>query len=806
MHSFIQDLSFSFRSLRRSPGFTSIAVLTLTLGIAGNTVLFAVINSTMLRPLPYPKPDRLMILRWQDQGDVSAPAFFLVKNQAHSFSSLAALYPVEVGANISGKGSPQYVKSLSVSKEFFSTLGVLPEIGRSFSDEEDQPNAPGTAVLSFGLWTEMFNRDPSALGHELSVNGTSFKIIGIMPRGFRSYPEADIWLPLRLSAGSADPGNNYRMIGRLAPGTSRQQAQFELDRLSRQYQLTYAPSAEKETLVARELQSFLVDKERGGMAIFFAAVAFLFLIACTNVAVLILVRAAANTQTIALRIALGSSKGRLLLSLSTESLLLSLASGLLGLILAKESLPLLLWLWPADVALSAKLSIDGHVALFTLAVAVFSPLFFGLAPALKLSRVNLAQVLAHASRTASASAEQVRAVRLLVMGQMALTVMLLAGTMLLVKSLLNLYSVPLGFSDPKHLQVAQVSLTGTRYNTTAAANHLLEQIDQQLGVSPGVDAVAAVEGLPLENGLNLPLHPLEMPQSVDHADEYRPVTPDYFRTLSVPLRSGRFFLAADTSGSAPVAIVNETLARRWWPDGSAIGRYLRVDEELGPQPADVPRKIVGVVADIHEKGPGMPAPPTMFVPMSQTPDNITAFFNKVFLTSIVVHSAHKVDSDQVRKAIQSVDPDLPLASFQPFAQFVDRSLSNLRFITLITTVFSAFALVLTAVGIHGLLSYQARLRTREIAVRMAVGASRGHIIRMVAQQGAKLILSALLVGLAGSFLIKRLLVHVLYGIGNNSSVVIVGTGLLLGLVATLLSLATAVRSASIELMAVLRNE
>jgi putative ABC transport system permease protein len=805
VYPFIKDVSFSLRSLRRSPGFTLIAVLTLTLGVLVATVLFTVINATILRTLPYPKPDRLMVLRWQDRGDVSADAFFMVKNQTHVFSSLAALYPVDVGANISGNGQPQYVKALSVSKEFFPALGVLPEIGRSFSNEEDQPNAPGTVIISFGLWTERFDRDPSALGQGLAVNSENFKIIGIMPREFQSSPEADIWLPLRLSAGAADPGNNYRVIGRLAPAISRQQAQFELNQLSHQYQSIHVSSAGKGTLVLRDLQSFMADRAREGLAILSAAVAFLFLIACTNVAVLVLVRAAANTQTIALRVALGSSRRRLLFSLSTESLLLSSASGVFGLILAKESLPLILLLWPADLPLNGKLSIDGRIALFTLAVAIISLLFSGFVPALTLSRVNLAQVLARASRIASASAEQIGIVRLLILGQMALTAVLLAGTILLVKSLLNLYSVPLGFA-PEHLEVAQVSLTGKRYNTTASTNRLLNKIVRQLEVTPGVDAVAAVEGLPLENGLNLPLHPVEMPQAVDHADEYRPVTPDYFQTFRIPLRSGRLFLATDAGGSAPVAIVNETLARRWWPDGSAIGHYLRVDEELGPQPADVPRQIVGVVADIHEKGPDIPPPPSMFVPLSQTPDNITAFFNKVFMTSIIIRSGRRIDSDQIRNVIQSVDPDLPLASSHPLIDRVSRSLANRRFITLLTSVFSAFALLLTVVGIHGLLSYQARLRTREIAVRMAVGASRIHIIRMVAQQGVNLLLFALLVGLAGSFLIKRLLTHLLYDVGNNSTVGIVGTGLLLGLIATLLSLITAVRSASIEPMAVLRNE
>jgi ABC-type antimicrobial peptide transport system permease subunit len=324
---------------------------------------------------------------------------------------------------------------------------------------------------------------------------------------------------------------------------------------------------------------------------------------------------------------------------------------------------------------------------------------------------------------------------------------------------------------------------------------------------PGVDTAAAVNGLPLDKGLNLALHPVEVPSVLDHDDEYRAVTGDFFKTFQTPLRSGRFFTATDFTGSEPVAIINETMARRWWPNTSAIGHYIQVHKELGPQFADVPRQIVGVVADIHEKGPDLPSPTTVFIPMSQTPDQITAFSNKTFLTSIVVRTSGDIDlSNQIRGAVQSGDPGLPLASFRPFSQVIDSSLANRRFIALLTTAFSAFALLLAVLGIHGLLNYQTRLRTREIAIRMAVGASRTHTLRMIIQQGAKLIFFAILAGLAGSFIIKSLLGGLIYNAQSSSVILILATGLLVGLVAMLISLLAALRAASIEPMAVLRNE
>jgi predicted permease len=799
-------LVFSIRSLRRSPQFTIVAVLTLTLGIAGSTLVFGLINASLLRALPYPDSQRLIIVRWRDQSDISAAAFFLIKNQARSLSYAAALDPVNAGVNISATGKPQYVKALPVSKEFFRTLGVLPQIGTLFSAEEDQPHAAPTAIISYGLWTQEFDRDSSALGQNIRINGESHKIIGVMRQGFRSYPEADIWLPLQLDTKHLGTGNNCRVIARLANGASRQQVQYELDTLAREYHATYPWSVSQGTLVAQQLKSFLVEHERSGLALLFAAVVFVLLIACSNVAILILVRTASRTEAIAIRAALGSPRRRLVLSIFIEYFLLSLSGGLLGLILAKETLPLLYSRLPNDLALGSRPTIDWRVVLFTFGISVVSALLFGLAIGVKLSRVNLARALGHTSRTATASADQLRTVRQLVFWQIALTVMLLAGTMLLAESLSNLYSVPLGF-DPDHVVVAQLSLAGQKYNNTASTSRLMDEIVKNLEAAPGVDAVAAVNGLPLENGLNLPVHPVEAPESLDHADEYRPVTAGYFRTLHVPLVSGRLFAASDRAGSAPVTIVNETMARRFWPNSSAIGHYVRVDEKLGPQPPDVPREIIGVVRDEHERGPGTPPSPTMFVPLSQTPDNITAFFNKIFLASILVRTSQNFDvSRQILGAVQSIDPELPLASSRPFTQLLDQSLATSRFIVFLTTTFSAIALLLTAVGVHGLLNYQVRLRTRALAVHMATGATRSNIVHMVVRHSMGQVVVALLAGLAGSFLVKALLARFLYNVHFGSVFVILATGLLLGLVVTIISLLTAARAASIEPTAVLRNE
>lgn len=806
MHPYIQDLFFSLRSLRRSPGFTAVVVLTLGLGIAANTVIFSVVNATMLRPLPYPDADRLILVGWQNLPDLSLSAFFMVQKQSHSLSQTAAVYDSVLGVNISAPHQPLYVRSLQVSKEFFPTLGVLPELGRAFNAEDDQPNAPHVVILSDGIWTQNFSRDRSALGQKLQINGEGYKIIGIMPREFRSYPEADIWVPLQPGHSSTELGNDYRIIGRLAEGSSRQQALIELDRVAQEYHRIYPWSTALGTIVAQPLQSFLAHGERQRLTVVFAAIAFVFLIACTNVAILVLVRGAASAHTIAVRASLGPPRARLVFSLLSESVMLAFMAGVVGLILAKESLPLVTFLWPTTLPLASNLSIDWRVALFTVAVSIFSCTFFGLGSAWKLSQVNIAQLLARTSRTASMGVGQVRMVRLLVCCQMALTVMLLAGTLLLLKSLLNLYSVNLGF-DPAHLAVGQVSLAGERYRTTVSTDRLLRQVVRQLETLPGVDSVGVVDGLPLEQGLTAPIHPPEWHGPLDPWDQYRPVTTGYFKALRIPLRSGRLFQQEDNAGAPPVAILNEAMARHWWANTSPIGQFIQISKEAGPEISDVPRQIIGVVGDIHEREPGAAARPTIFVPISQTPDSITRYLNQRLLTSIVVRGANGIDlSTQFQKAIHSVDSDLPLASYRPFTHVMNRSLANQRFLALLTSALGIFAFLLTIVGLQGLFSYQARLRTREIAVRVAVGASRTDIVRMVVQQGTKLIFFALLAGIAGSIVIQRLLGSLLYNASRTSLIVIFATGLLLGVVAGLMSLLTASRAAAIEPMAVLRNE
>jgi putative ABC transport system permease protein len=813
MQTFLHDLRYAVRLLRKTRGFTLVAVIILAMGIASNTLVFSVVNAVLLHPLPYPDANRLVILHWQDQagtsgGDITAPAFFMLKARAYSFESMAALLPFDAGVNLAGVGSPQYVKALRVSADFFPTLGVMPVIGRNFDAEEDQPHGPRVAILSYGLWKRDFDQGRTTLGHELRINGEAYIVIGVMPAAFRSYPEADVWLPLQLSLATADTGNNYRVIARLKNGLAEEQARRELESWSTEYvkSLPAPANAHKAALAIQKLQDSQTGTVRYSLTILFGAVVFVLLITCANLAALLLVRSLGRNHEIAIRAALGSSWARLLRIFLMESTLLALLGGTLGIVLAKETLPLILALAPADLPLSVPISINGRVALFTFAISVLTSFLFGLAPALRISQLGLNEMLKQASRGVSISAAQARAGRILVSVQTSLTLVLLTGATLLLQNFLSLQRVDPGF-DPQHVLVAQVSFPAKLYFTTASTARALDQILDRLKKTHGVEASAAVYGLPLEKGLNLPIYPTDAPSKIDYGGEYRIVSTEYFQVLHIPLQAGRSFSDADDALSNPVAIVNQTLANRWWPKSSALGGHINVGQELGPQFADKPREVIGIVADIHEVGLDQPALPTVFIPIKQSPDKITASVNRFFLASIVVRTRSNVGvADEIRRAVASADPDLPLASLRPLADVVGLSLSRHRFYASLTSAFGVFALLLTAIGVYGLLSYQTRMRIREIGVRMAVGAKRSEVVLLVLRQGINLIAVGVSTGIVGAFFLRRLLQSMLYNLHDTNLNALASAALLLSAVATLASLLTALRAASIEPMVVLRNE
>jgi putative ABC transport system permease protein len=808
---YFQEIVQAFRSLRRTKGFTFVALIVLTTGIAANIIVFSILNAALLHALPYPKAERLMTLNWHASGnlisrDISAPAFFALKNQAHSFESLAALSNLDSGVNLSTGDKPQHVKAFRISIDFFRTLGVSPTTGRSFNADEEQPGGVRAVVLSDALWQSKFAGDRAILGRKVRINGDVYTIVGVMPAYFRFYPEADLWLPLQISPATADPGNEYRVIARLRDGIAQQDGQRELDSTPA-YRLMYPleDSSGAVRLVLEGLQPSLAADIRQGLTLLFGAVLFVLLIMCTNLAVLLAVRAAGRTRQVAIRLAMGANRAGLLRMFLIEGLLISLAGGILGMVLAKEVIPFVLMFAPADLPLTNAVRIDGNVILFTAVISILIGVVFGIFPALKMSRSNLNELLRQNTGNASSSLQHARLGKVLVSVQAALTMVLLTGAGLFLRSFTELNGVPPGF-DTQHLWVAQLSLASDRYKTTAATAQFVNRVCEQIRNQPGIEEAAAITGLPLERGLNLILHPGDAPQKKVYA-EYRMVSPEYMRTMHIQVIGGRELSSSDSAQAAPVAIINQTLARQWWPADSPLDRYAVVNSTMNGMFADPARRVVGVAADVHESSLSSAPPPTIFVPVGQVPDSIATFANRTFLTSIVVRTSNSASPlESIRKALDATDPDLPVASVRPLSDVVSLSLARYRFYTSLISGFGVFALLLTAVGLYGLLSHQVVLRMREIGIRMALGAARSEVVFMIVKQGVKLVLLGAFIGLLVAPLETSALARMLYNVRHATSLVFVSAIVVLTGVAALTGLLSAAHAASIEPAVTLTSE
>lgn len=809
MSVFFLELRHVIRSLYKSKGFTLVVVGMLALAIASNTIVFSVINAALLRPLPFPGPDRLVTVHWfqstgMGQGDVSAAVYFLLERETNSFADITAVYPTELGVNLSGAGQLEYVKALRVYKDYTRVLRVVPVMGRDFQPEETGPHGRRSVLLSYRIWQNNFKSDPAVLGRTVGINGENYTVVGIMPPGFRSYPEADIWLSLQLSRETAVPGNNYRIIGRVRDDVSIEQAQEEVHRLS-QREPELSRQQPGGVLVLEGLHDAITAHVRSGLLLMLLALVLVLMIVCANVMGLLLVRASARTREIAVRAALGSSWIHFMRVFFLESVLLTLMGGVLGMILAKELLPVVLPIAPANLS-SMHIGIDKYVVLFTISVCAVVAFVLGLPPGLKFSSAGLNEMLQQASRGASISMGQTRTGRILVILQSGLTFVLLAGTTLLVGNFVRLLRVQPGF-DPQNVSVVQVTLAGRKYRTTSSQQDMLGRFVEKIRAIPGVDAVASASALPLEKGLNLPAYPDSTPRKIEYAVEYRIISPDYFKAMGIPVLSGRQFSASDTAGTAPVAVLNEALAHQWFPKTGAIHQSVHTSDLFGSAFSDVPREIVGIVADVRESGMDRPASPAMYVPLPQAADSITEFNSQIFLTSIVIHTTRNVDlSSHVRDALQSVDPDLPIASLQRMPDIVVNSLARQRFYTLLISSFGALALFLTSMGLYGLLSYQLGLRVREIAIRMACGARRREVFLRIIRQGTSRVMIGAALGAFGALLLKLVLQPVVYNLILVNIWVIVSSTLLLGLTAIFASMLTAIRAAAIDPMTALRTD
>jgi putative ABC transport system permease protein len=807
MESFIQDLRFGVRMLMKSPGFTLIAVLTLALGIGANTALFSVINGVLLRPLAYHDPDRLVWLghkaaKPNQASAISPPTFVDYRNQCQSFENLTALM-YGTGFNLTGDGEPERLQGRRVSANFFDTLGVAPALGRGFLAEEDAPERNRVVVLSHGLWQRRFGADQDIVGKALRLDGQSFTVVGIMPAAFR-WQTDELWTPLALGPEIFTPrgrGSEFlQAIARLKPQVTLQQAQAEVSgvaaQIVRQNPKAY-PTGSDFIAQVKSLHEDVVSDVRLTLLVLFGAVCFVLLIACSNVANLLLARASARRKEIAVRASLGASRFRLIRQMLTESLSLALLSGLGGLLLARLGIDLLLALNPANLPRLQEIAVDARALGFLLGLALLALLLCGLAPALQASKTDLQETLKEGDRGASAGRQRTRS--LIVVAEVAMSLVLLAGAGLMIRSFLRLTHVDPGFA-PDHVLTAHVGLPASKYPEPPQRRAFFQQTLERIRALPGVISAGAVDVLPLGGGVRSATFAIEGratgPNEAPPHSDIRTIAPGYFQTMKIPLLKGRDFTEQDNADGRNVAMIDETLARLYWPGEDPIGKRLNLrfaDNLTGW------REIVGVVESVKHKGLDAEYKGQIFYPLAQGGTSGMYLVARTTADPLSLVSA-------VRGAIRTVDPERPVYRVRTMEQIVADAVAQPRLTMLLLGAFAVLALVLAAVGIYGVLSYAVTQRTHEIGIRMALGARQRDVLKLVVKHGMLLTLLGALLGLIASFALTRFMQTLLFGISPNDPLTFIAVAFLLAGVALIACYIPARRATKVDPLTSLRHE
>jgi putative ABC transport system permease protein len=772
MTGWMQDVRYSVRQLRKAPGFAVTAVVTLALGIGATTAMYSVVQGVLLAPLPYPAQDRLVGVGFtfpqeKPNAEEAGTSADFLKEHSRSFVSVGIAEDGTWGVNLAaGDGRAFQIAALKIGRGYFPTLGVQPMLGRNFSAEEDLPNGPKAVLLSYLLWMREFDGDAGVVNRVVRINEESYTVVGVMPASLRVASESaqgtasvtDVWQPLQLSL--KDPGyegDNYQLIARLRDGVSVAQAQQELSSLDHPFYKQF-PDYLKWTGQGKALHEFrvwplqrvVVSGVRTSLLTMLAAVLAVLLVACLNLSVLMTARAWRRAREMAVRSALGASRGNLLRLMMCESLVLALVGGALGLWLSRLAVPVLLA--TAPIAIPPLQRSEWLPAGFALLMACVTTLIFGLLPGWGVLRRGVVSTMQGGGQV-GVSAHQARVADRLMVGQVAVAMVLLSAASLLLGSFLKLRSVASGV-EAKRLTVAQVTLKGEAYAGTLHTTRFIDKVLGELGRYPGVARMAAVNGLPLDNGLNTGGRPADRPGQQETV-EFRAVTPGYFRTLGISILSGRDVTTDDSAGAVPVVLVSETAARHWWPGRSPIGEEVLVGEKT-------PWRVVGVVADTHSHSLAESPRVMIYAPFTQLTDSMTKILNGWFPTTFVVRLSGDVDiAATVQRAVASADPEIPVAKIATMQTVIDSSVAAPRFFSYLAGGFAGFALLLTMIGLFGLMSYQVTQRTREIGVRLAVGADRRQILLLILRRGLLLTGLGVVLGSLASLAVPRLVGSVL---------------------------------------------
>jgi putative ABC transport system permease protein len=812
MNNLLQDIRYGLRMLWKSPGLSIIATIALALGIGANTAIFSVVNAVLLKPLPYPNSDTLMAVFESDQkrgmrGSYSYPNFFDLRDQNHVFEHVAAYHDNDF--IMTGSTDPVRISGGVVTADLFSVLGVRPLLGRTFLPDEDKPTETGrVVVLSESTFAKRFNSNPKILNQQITLDGKKYTIVGVMPHGFE-FPiqnePLELWTTISDDASGKEPITSQRgahflkVIGRLKPGVTASQAQAEADTIAARLEQQYPDTNTHKGIRVESALAALVGDVRPALLILLGAVACVLLIACANVANLLLARAMTRHKEMAVRSALGASRLRVVRQLLTESVLLSLAGGLLGLVLAVWWSDMLIALGKKDIPRALQVGLDWRVLSFTLGVSVLTGMVFGLVPALHLSKTELTESLKE-GRGAGAGARRNRVRGALVVAELAIAVVLLVGAGLLIQSFWRLQHVSSGL-QPQNILTFNVTVPEVRYSSEKQArffNDLLARIN----TSPGVQSASAVLPLPLSGdrfsiSFQIDGRPVA-PKDEPSADVFV-AAPNYFRTMGIPFIKGRDFELRDEHTSTPVVIVTESFARQFFPGEDAVGKRIKPGISTWDNDPAPMREIVGVVSDIRNRALNTEPKPAYYLPQSQVP------FTQMIVVARTANDPHALITGATRE-VRAIDAEVPVFSVKTMEEYISSSVAAPRFNTTLLAIFAAVALLLTIIGLYGVMSYSVAQRTNEIGIRMALGAQSQDVLGLIVKDGAKMVAIGLALGIGGALALTRLLSTLLFGVTTKDPATFVVIAVLLSIVAMVACYVPAWRATRVDPLEALRCE
>jgi predicted permease len=823
METFFRDLRQSLRMFAQSPAFTFAAVAALTLGIGANTAIFSVVNAVLLKPVAITDSDTVVVfmnVTPGGTGPAASPAKFMHYRQQTEVVQDVAAFNTGV-MNFTGSGFPEQLRSGRVSADFFNLTRPPMVMGRAFDVSEDVPNGPRVTVISRAIWETRFSADPNIVGKSISLGNEPYTIVGVVDNwDFREFgPTPQVWVPFQFDPNTTDQGHYFQVMGRLKPGVTLQQADARLNASAADFRAKFPQAlGAQSSFGLRAVRDVIVGEEaKQSLKIYSGAVGFVLLIACANVANLLLVRATGRRREIAIRAAIGGSRGRIIRQLLTESVVLSLAGGLFGLLLGWLGIRALLSVNTAGLPRvgenGAFVGLDGTVVVFTLALSILTGVIFGLIPALQSSKTDLTTTLKESAGRSGTGFRQNKVRAVLVVAEVALALVLLIGSALLIRTAVALGRVDPGF-DTKNVLTLKMSLKGAAFEKSEAVEQLVRNASERLRSIPGVELTSATCCVPLQGGYGLPFRIVGRPLAADSQGPFHggggwmTVSPGYFEVFKIPLKKGRTFNERDMSTSTPVAIINEAMARQYWPDADPLADRIVIGKGVMREFAtEGERQIVGVVADTRSNGLDAEPQPQMWIPQAQVPDAANALnvsltpISWIVRTQVPPQSVSTVIQEELRKST-----GLPVSDVRSMSEIAALSVSRQKFNMWVMTVFGGCALLLAAIGIYGLMAYSVQQRTQEIGIRLALGAQASQVRRMVITQGLLLAVVGVVIGLGAAFGLAELITSFLFGVRARDPLVFIGVPLLLTFVAFLAVWMPARRASSVDPLVALRYE